>query len=286
MIRVVATDLDGTLFNSSHTLDEKTYEAILKIQKKGIRFMIVTGRDYPGALQTLEKHKLSCDWIVGSGAEIRDMEGNIIHSIPMNAETFGAVLQRLEGYNISVRFCANGTDYMIGSRDDVVQLILNESRLFFTEGTDEEIKKNELFQSLLHRIKCLGSLQELLDKKILVYKIFISSADVNEIERAREALAGIPDVASASSFINNVELTHIHAQKGPVLKKYIEELGYRMDEVMVLGDSMNDYSMLSMDFGMTVAMENGMDEIKEVVKYVSKSNDDLGVVHAIEKFCE
>ena len=40
----------------------------------------------------------------------------------------------------------------------------------------------------------------------------------------------------------------MEAQKGPVLKEYIESLGYTMDEVMVLGDSLNDYSMISMDF--------------------------------------
>ncbi|HEX3022690.1 MAG TPA: HAD hydrolase family protein, partial [Lachnospiraceae bacterium] len=76
---------------------------------------------------------------------------------------------------------------------------------------------------------------------------------------------------------------NIEAQKGIALKEYIESLGYRMDEVMVLGDSMNDYSMLSMDFGATVAMENAMDRIKEVSKYITKTNDEDGVAYAIQK---
>lgn len=64
----------------------------------------------------------------------------------------------------------------------------------------------------------------------------------------------------------------VSAQKGPVLKKYIESLGYSMDEVMVFGDSLNDYSMLSMDFGATVAMENADSKLKRVAKYTTKSN--------------
>lgn len=45
-----------------------------------------------------------------------------------------------------------------------------------------------------------------------------------------------------------------------------------MDEVMVFGDSLNDYSMLSMDFGATVAMENADSKLKRVAKYTTKSN--------------
>ena len=88
-------------------------------------------------------------------------------------------------------------------------------------------------------------------------------------------------LAVASSFKTNLEITAVEAQKGPVLKQYIESLGYTMDEVMVLGDSLNDYSMLSMDFGATVAMENAMPEVKTVSKYITKSNEEFGVAYAI-----
>lgn len=78
----------------------------------------------------------------------------------------------------------------------------------------------------------------------------------------------------------------MEAQKGPVLKEYIEALGYTMDEVMVLGDSLNDYSMISMDFGATVAMENAVPEIKKAAKYITKSNNEFGVAYAINQVLE
>lgn len=104
--------------------------------------------------------------------------------------------------------------------------------------------------------------------------------------RIRSELEKNPDIAVAASFETNLEITDVKAQKGPVLKQYIESLGYTMDEVMVLGDSMNDYSMLSMDFGATVAMENAMPEVKSVAGYVTKSNEELGVAYAIDKLLE
>ena len=82
------------------------------------------------------------------------------------------------------------------------------------------------------------------------------SHDLELVRRVTKHLEKNPKIAVASSFESNVEITDARAQKGPILKEYIESLGYTMDEVMVLGDSLNDYSMMSMDFGATVAMGN------------------------------
>ena len=56
-----------------------------------------------------------------------------------------------------------------------------------------------------------------------------------------------------------------------------------MDEVMVLGDSLNDLSMMEMDFGATIAMENADEEIKAVAKYITKSNEEDGVAYVIDE---
>ena len=52
---------------------------------------------------------------------------------------------------------------------------------------------------------------------------------------------------------------------------------------MVLGDSLNDYSMISMDFGATVAMGNAVPEIKNAAKYITKTNNEFGVAYAVDE---
>ena len=116
-----------------------------------------------------------------------------------------------------------------------------------------------------------------------VYKLFLFSDDLEMLDKIRRRLEKNPEIAIASSFISNLEITDVKAQKGPVLKKYIESLGYTMDEVMVFGDSLNDLSMLSMDFGATVAVENAVPEVKRAAKYITKSNDENGVAYAIRE---
>ena len=283
MIKVIASDLDGTLLNTEHALDQRTYETIRQVQERGIRFMIVTGRDFRSVMQTLWEYDLECDYIVASGAEVRDSSGGILKSIPMERTYFQKIFDIAEEMGVFTRFCCNGRDYAIGEPETVMRQWVSEAKLFFSNASDEEIVESEIYASTMRRMRCVASLQEFMDLNMPVFKIFITHPKVDVIQQLDERLRGIPGIVSASSFPNNIELTHIDAQKGPVLQEYIKGLGYQMDEVMVLGDSMNDYSMISMDFGMTVAMENGMDEVKKAAKYITKNNGEFGVVHAIEE---
>lgn len=129
-------------------------------------------------------------------------------------------------------------------------------------------------------------MEEVKRARLTVYKIFLFSDDVAMLGRLNEVLSKDRRIAVAASFETNLEITDVRAQKGPVLKAYIESLGYSMEEVMALGDSMNDYSMLSMDFGATIAMGNAMPEVKEAAKYVTKTNEEAGVAYVIHQLLQ
>ena len=128
--------------------------------------------------------------------------------------------------------------------------------------------------------------QTLKEIEVPVTKMFLVSDDVGLLKDIKKELEIRGDLAVSSSFKYNLEVTDIRAQKGPILKEYIESLGYTMDEVMVLGDSLNDYSMLEMDFGATIAMANADEEIKKIAKYVTKSNEEDGVAYVIDEMLE
>ena len=98
MIKVIAADMDGTLLNSGHTISEQTYQTIQDVQQGGIRFMIATGRDYPSASDTLKNFPLDCDWVTGSGAEIRNRDGELLQTIPMDPKCFEQIVSCVETY--------------------------------------------------------------------------------------------------------------------------------------------------------------------------------------------
>lgn len=282
MIRVIAADMDGTLLNNNHEMDLETYLNIKKACKQGIRFIIVTGRNFQGAMEVLNKFDLNCDYIISSGAEIRNSDEKILKQIMMNKTQFPKIMECFNGFDVSVAFSTDLYDYRLGTLEEIEECILYQAKLFHLNQSDEEIKQSALYKRFLNETYRLNNINELNEKCIPVYKISMYSNDVKIIDNINKDLNKIPDIAIASSFPSNLEITHINAQKGLALKEYIETLGYTMDEVMVIGDSMNDYSMLSMEFGATVAMANGMTEVKKIAKYITKSNEELGAAYAIE----
>ena len=61
MIKVIASDMDGTLLGDDHRIAPETLKAVKEAVNAGIRFMICTGRNFPGAMQELEGTDLVCD---------------------------------------------------------------------------------------------------------------------------------------------------------------------------------------------------------------------------------
>ena len=283
MIKVIASDMDGTLLGDDHRIAPETLKAVKEAVNAGIRFMICTGRNFPGAMQELEGTDLVCDYIVGSGAEVRDPEQNVVLTCPMSMELCRRVYRVIREYPVSMVICTNGYDYRIGTTDEAEESILLEAMLFHMNLSREEVKKTPVYLRMIERTKIIADLAELEEKGVPVYKLFLFSEDRAMLEEIRKRLEPDREIAAASSFPTNLELTDVKAQKGPVLKAYIESLGYTMDEVMVLGDSLNDLSMISMDFGATVAMENGDQEVKRAAKYITKTNGEFGVAYAIRE---
>ena len=281
MIKVIASDMDGTLLGDDHKVAPETLKAVKAAQDAGIRFMIATGRNFPGAMTELEGLDLTCDYIVGSGAEVRNPQKEIVQTTAISYEVCRQVYDTVSKYPISIIFCTDDLDYRIGTKEAIEESIVLQIQLFHLEGDSEQIDSTALYKQIKERTRFLNGFRALEEAQLPIYKIFLFSGDLEMLAEIKQELEKNKALAVASSFKTNLEITDVEAQKGPVLKKYIESLGYKMEEVMAFGDSLNDLSMLSMDFGATVAMENGDPEVKQAARYVTKSNAEFGVAYTI-----
>lgn len=283
MIKVIASDLDGTLLDVDHRLNHRTAETIRKACAAGIRFMIATGRSFDDTMRALEGEEILCDYIVNSGAEVRNPQKEILFSEHMKLEDTRKVYDLLVKHHISYLFCSNEGKYCIGDEESIEKNIIEHIFTFRQDIPIEEIKNSDTYASLKKETKIAATFEDLVAMGAKPTKAFIFSNDLEKLAALKKDLELIPGLAVASSFYNNLEVTDEEAQKGPVLRRYIESLGYTMEEVMVFGDSLNDYSMLSMDFGATIAMENADPQLKEVSRYVTKKNTEDGVAYTIEE---
>ena len=173
MIKVIASDMDGTLLGDDHRIAPGTLEAVKEAVNAGIRFMICTGRNFPGAMEELEGEDLVCDYIVSSGAEVRDPEQRIALTYPMSMELCRRVYSVIREYPISMVICTDGCDYRIGTAEEVEESILMEAMLFHMDTDREAVRRTPVFQRMKKRTRAAASLDELEENGVPVYKRFL-----------------------------------------------------------------------------------------------------------------
>lgn len=285
MIKLIASDMDGTLLNDDHMISEENLKAIRKAQEMGRHFTIVTGRDYGAVKSYLEECDLRCECILSNGAEYRDVDGNVIESVYMNKESVKIVFDILNEAGLCIQLMTNKGSYVTNKESDK-KAIIDRFKLFNPKMTEEEVVE---FVEKFHKqrgMKLIDNIYEVLENDVEILKIVTFDNDEKLIARLKEKLReSTSDLAVASTFNNDIEISDIKAQKGLILAKAIKKMGIDKSEVIVLGDSFNDYSMFT-EFENSYAMENAIPEIKEIAKYVTDSNNNDGVAKAIYKSLE
>lgn len=285
MIKLIASDMDGTLLNDEHMISDENLKAIRKAQEMGRHFTIVTGRDYGAVKSYLEECNLKCECILSNGAEYRDVNGNVIESVYMNKNSVKIVFDILNEAGLCIQLMTNNGSYITNKESDK-QAIIDRFKLFNPKMTEEEVIE---FVKNFHKqrgMKEIDNVYEILESDVEVLKIVTFDNDKKLIARLKEKLKeSTSDLAVASTFSNDIEISDIEAQKGLILAKTIKKMGIDKNEVIVLGDSFNDYSMFT-EFENSYAMENAIPEIKEIAKYITDTNNNDGVAKAIYKALE
>ena len=114
-------------------------------------------------------------------------------------------------------------------------------------------------------------------------KIGYNSEDKNKLDQVRKGLAKFTSLELTNSLPTNIEVNPLGVNKANGLVRVCKELGITMDEVMAVGDSLNDIKMIE-QAGLGVAMGNAQEAIKDVADFVTDTNNDDGVAKAIERF--
>ncbi|MDY2632831.1 MAG: Cof-type HAD-IIB family hydrolase [Clostridium sp.] len=280
MIKLIASDMDGTLLNSNHDIDKETVDAIRKAEEAGIIFAISTGREYESVKEVLDKHNIKVQCILSNGAEYRDEEGNILDIININMDTARSIIDILDKNKFSARIFTNKGIFTTSTREEALQEVINRTMSFNPELSENEAREISEKLRFFTELKYIDNLDEFFSEDIEVRKFVAFHRDIKLIDKIKRELSTIEGLAISSSFRDNIEITDINAQKGIILEQVAIKLSIAREEVMILGDSFNDYSMFEI-FEEIVAMENAIPEVKAIAKYITDSNDNLGVAKAI-----
>lgn len=268
MIRLIATDLDGTLMSVDHlTITPRTINTLKMAHDRGVKFAIATGRPL-GLTGDVIKQIPFTDYIIYSnGACVFDRNADkIIYSNLIENGLARELISYFLENNVFFEIYVDGTShYQLGTED------LFDTSSFPKKFIDEATKTMTGHKDLL---KYLGNLD--------IEKITLYSVKDEDYKRFEEKFLSY-DLSIACSFKGNLEATVKSADKGKALDGICKAIGITADECMSFGDAGNDRPML--EFAKySFAMENGTDECKASANFIAKSNADDGLAIAVEKY--
>lgn len=282
-IRLIASDMDGTLLDPYANISQANIDAIHRLSDYGVEFLICSGRDHQDAKEMMESRGVTCGYICLSGAVIYDRDGNKMVNLPLTGQNLKDISHVFGSFGSAMDILTSNGRYSTADPEkkllDLYDFLNGHTP--FTGEIPEEMRRaaKERMDSMTF-IRDLSEIPSDTD----IYKICGNDLDCGLVIRMKKAFSDYPDLAAASSFPNNIELTNVAAQKGNALKTYAAAKAIDLDDIMVLGDSDNDISMFTPEFGWTVAMDNAMACIKERAKYVTESNAEDGVARAIQRY--
>lgn len=272
--------MDGTLLNNDHDIDIETVEAIRKAEEAGIIFAISTGREYDSVKVLLDKHNIKAQCVLSNGAEYRDEDGNILDVINIKEESAKKIIEILDKNKMSARIFTEKGVFTTSTREMALQEIIFRTMSFNPSLTEEEAREVAENLGFFTCLQFIDDLDKFFEEGVEVRKFVAFHSDIELIDKMKKVLGEIEGLAISSSFRDNIEITDINAQKGIILEKVATKMDIVREDVMILGDSFNDYSMFEI-FEETVAMKNAIPEVKAIAKYITDSNDNLGVAKAI-----
>ena len=286
MIKLIASDMDGTLLNHNHKIPKENVKLINFAKNQGIEFVVATGRAYYEALPALNEENINCDVISFNGGIVYDKNGNIISITPMLPKDLYYTIEILKSFDISYQLYTKNTIYTKSIETDINAYI----DLIRSNGYDPDVEhlRAEAQQKLdVGYITEVENIELYLnEKENPPIKIIAISNDISKLENAAKLLSENTSISVTSSGANNIEIMHKNATKGEALKEIAKIYGINLENAVAIGDNLNDQAMLDI-VGYSVAMKNGNIKLKEQAKYVTeKTNSEGGVADTIFKLIE
>ena len=286
MIKLIASDMDGTLLNHNHKIPKENVKLINFAKNLGIEFVVATGRAYYEALPALNEENINCDVISFNGGIVYDKNGNIISITPMLPKDLYYTIEILKSFDISYQLYTKNTIYTTSIETDINAYI----DLIRSNGYEPDVEhlRAEAQQKLdVGYITEVENIELYLnEKENPPIKIIAISNDISKLENAAKLLSENTSISVTSSGANNIEIMHKNATKGTALKEIAKIYGINLENAVAIGDNLNDQAMLDI-VGYSVAMKNGNIKLKEQAKYVTeKTNSEGGVADTIFKLIE
>ena len=262
MIKMIVTDLDGTLLNDKGIVSRYTRKQLKKYKDEGLIIVIATGRIYSMAIDALKSIKYVDYIITDNGACVFDIKTKkYIYFNFISRDIVKDIFDMFNNHFKYINFC---------------------DKNYVFKYTEENL-------NLSKRFKIITSYEELNTKAKDITHITIKmkvNDEIFNIEKdIKETYSSLEPIIMQDSFAEDkwLDISIKNCNKLNTINWLINREKIKKDEIMTFGDGLNDIDMVA-NFPNGVAMNNALDEVKKNAKYITKySNDQNGVALFLEQ---
>lgn len=266
MIKLFATDIDGTLLAKRHEFDERVISCVNQIVEHGYYFSVATGRNVQRS--TVKEFLGKAYTICMNGSVILDPDQNVLYAIPINKES---IIQLIHSFpDIHFQFVTKETTLCMFSLEEHLEMASDPSFVlkylasnFLYDQSKDTILNQDIYKinAYMEPGKSYTDLYAFLD-------------------------AHSDDLVNAPCSNELIEITKAGVNKGTAIQFLTKHLGICEDEVAVYGDGGNDVAMLDM-FEHSYSPSDASPEAKKVSKNILDPHDEYSVTnHMLETIKE
>jgi Cof subfamily protein (haloacid dehalogenase superfamily) len=257
MIKLVVTDMDGTFLNDDKKFSEEFWEIYSKMEEKGIKFVVASGRQYQNLKKNFEKIEEKIVFIAENGSYVVE-NGKEIYSRTLSKDIIEKYVE-------------------LGRKIPSTNIVLCGKKSAYIESDNSEFIKE--VEKYYEEKKIVSNLLEVEEDEI----IKITYCDLTGTEKNVYPYVKMENdsqiVVSGEIWL---DISHIESNKGIALEALQKKLGIDYEETMIFGDYLNDYEMLKKG-KFSFAMENAHEEVKKISNFIARSNNENGVLEELKK---
>ncbi len=259
MIRLLVTDVDGTLLDNNSEIPELNKQALFECKNKNIGIILATGKSIGAIIPVIKLFGLELPQITLNGAVILDRGLNVINSVKIETSHFYSVIKTIKdmGYNP-----------LIALPDGKILYEKYEPILEVFKKINEPILKTENIERPEYADNCVS--------------ISVAIKEDDPLDSyLRQKFSNILQLVRSGEYF--FDILETKATKGNALKFICDTSGIKKDEIVVFGDSYNDLSMFD-HAGLRIAVRNSYPEVLKRADYITDENFKSGLGKAVYRY--
>lgn len=258
MIKLIATDMDGTLLNDEKKIDKIFWEVHKKLTEKGIYFVVASGRQYFNIRKNFENINKNLIIMAENGSIIMENEKEIFSKTLSKKDAIALIEVARKIPSANIIFCGKKKAY------------LEDNEPNFVREVEKYYEKYEVVEDIT----------KVNDEALKITICDLTGAEENTYPHYKDYYDKFKVAVSGEIWVDVVDK---NINKGVALASLQERLKIKKSETMVFGDYLNDCELMQQgDY--SFAMENAHPELKKIAKYNGGDNNKAGVVKNIIKF--